>query len=85
MSQYDQVLNVLDEGPATSGEVSIETALCHRKCSAVLHKLWRRGRIERGSHRIPREGLAGAYLYFMPEHSSVWRGDLAERGEGVSS
>lgn len=81
MSQQGEILDVLNDGPATSGDVSIETGRCHRICSAVLHKLWRRGEIERGDKRMVREGLAGAYLYFLPEHSGAWRGALGERNE----
>lgn len=62
-NQYAQVLRVVRQGPATSGEVALETGLERRACSAILHKLWKQGRVERSEKMIARARGPGAYLY----------------------
>lgn len=66
VNKREVVRKVLASGPATSGEVSAETGLSVRYCSAVLNTLWKMGRVERSDKLIDRPAGPGAYLYALP-------------------
>lgn len=73
MSQRNQLLHALKDGPGTSGELAAETAIPLRQCSAVLYRIWRAGKVQRSPARVARPRGPGAYLYAAPTHNwNVW-------------
>lgn len=64
-TQPELIMQVLAEGPATSTEVSAETGLSVRHCSAVLSSLHRRKRVSRQEFMRSREHGSTAYLYSL--------------------
>ena len=72
-----RIIEALEDGPATSGDIAAEIGRSVAYCSAALHKLWDAGGIRRTAHKIARNRGPGAYLYYLPEHAEGVRGLVA--------
>lgn len=63
LTKSEMIQRKLDYGPMTSADGAMITGLPLRYVSAVLHKLWKRGKIARSERMIRREFGPGAYVY----------------------
>lgn len=66
-SPLTRIMAALEDGPGTAAELGAEVGLTAAACSSYLHRLWRRGWVDRAITRIRanpvgREGL----LYGLP-------------------
>jgi len=66
----NRIIEALEDGPATSGDIAAEVGRSVAYCSAVLRKLWDAGGIGRSAKKIARNRGPGAYLYYLPEHAA---------------
>lgn len=66
-SPLTRIMTALHDGPGTAAELGIELGLSPAACSTYLHRLWRRGWIDRAQTRIRRAGRgANGMLYGLP-------------------
>lgn len=74
MTQLARVLAVIEQGPATSSEVALETGLPMRHCSAYLSELHAAGVLTRSRARIfvtsrLTDKHVGGYIYDLASRS----------------
>ena len=72
MSNPDRILQLLAEGPSTSGEIACTLRIHNRACSATLQQMHAAGRLARTELPLRvNDGDTTAYIYALPEHRSA--------------